>query len=64
MDKLEPKLATANDSIRVALVRYAAYLTLNDVGHACSALSRVKARAAGTQFANRVDGKLEGSSCP
>ena len=59
MDRLEPKLATANDSVRVALVRYQAYLTLNDGDNACAALRRVKPRAAGTSLGGRVNDRLD-----
>jgi hypothetical protein len=59
MDRLEPRLRVANDSIRVALVRYSAYLTLQSAPSACAALAKVKDRAVGTSFENRVNGKLE-----
>jgi serine/threonine-protein kinase len=63
MDRLEPRLRAGTDSIRVALVRYDAYLTLGDEGQACAALSKMKDRAAGTSLKTKVDNKLEGASC-
>jgi hypothetical protein len=59
MDKLGPKLATVDDSIRVALIRHGAYLTLQERDNACVSLRRVKSLAAGTRFENRVNGNLE-----
>jgi serine/threonine-protein kinase len=64
MDRLEPQLKTASDSIRVALVRYTAYLSISDDASACSSLKKVKDRVAGTRFERGVNGRLEGSSCP
>jgi hypothetical protein len=63
MDRLEPRLHMRNDSIRVALVRYDAYLTLGDDGQACASLAKVKDRAAGTSLKTKVDNKFEGASC-
>jgi len=40
------------------MVRYAAWLTLNDSDKACDALKHVKDRAAGTTYQSKVDAKL------
>jgi serine/threonine-protein kinase len=59
---LDGRLDAAGDAARAALVRYEAYLLLEDTKQACAALSDVKDRARGTSFQRKVDDRL--AACP
>jgi serine/threonine protein kinase len=60
--KIGGLLNVAGDIARAGLVKYSAYLTLDDTPRACAALKDVKDRARGTSSQKRVDGYLE--ACP
>ena len=59
---LDGRLDAAGDVARAALVRYEAYLLLEDTKQACAALSDVKDRARGTSYQRKVDDRL--AACP
>jgi serine/threonine-protein kinase len=59
---LDGRLDAAGDVARAALVRYEAYLLLEDTKQACAALNDVKDAARGTSFQRKVDDRL--AACP
>jgi serine/threonine-protein kinase len=59
---LDGRLGGAGDVARAALVRFEAYVTLNDTRTACAALHDVKDRARGTSYQRKVDDRL--AACP
>jgi len=59
---LDGRLDAAGDIARAALVRYEAYLSLDDTKKACSVLKDVKDRAGGTSYQRKVDDLL--AACP
>jgi len=59
---LDGHLDAAGDAARAGLVRYEAYLLLEDTKKACAALTDVKDRARGTSYERKVDDRL--AACP
>ena len=62
LSALDGHLDAAGDAARAGLVRYEAYLLLEDTKKACAALNDVKDRARGTSFQRKVDDRL--AACP
>jgi hypothetical protein len=62
LDALDGHLDGPPTIARAALVRYEAYLVLNDTKRACAALNDVKDRARGTSYQRKVDDRL--AACP
>jgi len=62
LDALDGRLDAAGDVARAALVRFEAYVTLDDTKKACAALADVKDRARGTSYQRKVDDRL--AACP
>jgi len=55
---LTPRLDAAGDVARAALIKFEAYVTLDDTPKACAALNDVKDRARGTSYQRKVDDRL------